>query len=96
MTEKPTKIILLCPVENPASLSAFVETCLLEGVELIAVFGDGCEAVHDLIDDIIVGDGSKDGRFIATTWHEDEALSDVIEFVQTFGEHEASIRKVRL
>ena len=96
MTGKPTKIILHCPLGHPALLNDFVETWLTDGVELIAVFGAGSEDVHDLIDDIIVGDGSVDCRFITTTWHDNETLSEVIDFASTFGKAEDAIKQVRL
>ncbi|MBU1385735.1 MAG: hypothetical protein KKG14_02275 [Alphaproteobacteria bacterium] len=51
---------------------------------LIAVWGEGCGAVEDLIDEIVVGDGSDDNRFITTSAHEGEALDDVIEFARNW------------
>jgi hypothetical protein len=91
-----TKIILHCPLDHPAVLNDFVETWLADGVELIAVFGAGAEDVHDLIDDMIAGNGSDEPRFVATTWHDRETLSDVIDFATTFGNAEAIIKQIRL
>jgi hypothetical protein len=96
MTSKPTKIILHCPLGHPAVLNDFVETWLAEGVELIAVFGAGSEAIHDLIDDMILGNGSGDSRFVTTSWHDSETLSEVIDFAATFGSTEAAIKQVKL
>ena len=84
MAYKP-KIVLQAPLKEEALLPAFVETCLGDGVELIAVVGEGCEAIHDHIDDLIVGDGSDGNRFIITTWHPDELLEEVLEFADIFG-----------
>jgi len=54
------------------------------GVALIAVWGEGCRAVEDLIDEIVVGDGSDDSRFITTSAHQGETLENVIEFARNW------------
>ena len=84
------RIVLQVPVRLSASLKSFVEACLSDGVELIAVIGAGCEDVHDLIDDIIVGGGSDDSRFIATTWHPGESLDQVVEFAGAYRSEDPS------
>lgn len=84
------KIVLRCPISNPASLEPFVERCLRDGVVLIAIVGDDSAAVEDAIDEIIVGDGSEPSRFIATTCHRDESLADVVEFASRFDEQAGS------
>jgi hypothetical protein len=67
-----------------------------EGVKLIATLGPGCEAVHDQIDDILIYDGLGTPEcLIVTTWHGDETLEEVIEFVSDFGNN-GNIRQVRL
>jgi len=84
MRYKP-KVVLQTPVSSAAALADFVEDCLRDGVELIAVCGEGCEDVHDLIDDLIVGDGSEEKRFIATSWHTGELLDEVLDFADICG-----------
>ena len=74
------RVILHCPISDPALLERFVEDCLQRGVALVAVVGPGCEAVHDALDDLIIGDGANGTRFIVTTWHEDETLEEVRKF----------------
>jgi hypothetical protein len=76
------KIVLKLPMANPHVLASFVEACLKDGVELIAVVGPDCENVHDLIDDFIIGDGSNDKRSIVTSWHTDEPFDEVLEFAR--------------
>lgn len=85
MAYKP-KIVLHSPLRSDAPLAEFVEACLRDGVQLIAVCGEGCEEVHDLIDDLIIGDGSDDSRFILTSWHTGEPLDEVVEFASICGE----------
>jgi hypothetical protein len=83
MAYKP-KIVLEVPLGDQERLAPFVEACLIDRVELIAVVGDGCEQVHDQIDDIIVGNGADDSRFIVTSWHTGETLADALEFAEIF------------
>jgi hypothetical protein len=44
-------------------------------------FGHDCEIWHDIIDETCVGDGAGEERFIMTTWHDDEPIEDVIDFL---------------
>jgi hypothetical protein len=75
-------IVLQSPLSNPSNLPRFVEACLRDGVELIAVVGPECEALEDEIDCLIVGNGSDDTRFIMTSSHADETLEDAIAFAR--------------
>lgn len=97
MAGNRSKIVLICPLRDSATLLDFVEACLRERVELIAVHGPGCETVHDEIDALLIGDGSAgDERFISTTWHGDESLEEVVEFASAFGSNNGIVRQVRL
>ena len=54
-------------------------------MRLICVLGPGCEQVHDVIDEIIVGDGSGAAcQDITTTWHTGETVAEVREFACQF------------
>jgi hypothetical protein len=77
------KIILHTPLADPAKLGSFVEACLDDGVVLIAAVGPDASLVDDLIDGVVVGDGSDPRRFekITTTFHPDESLEEVLNFV---------------
>ena len=75
-------IILHSPLSDERLLDQFVEDCLRDAVSLIAVVGPGCERIEEMIDWIVVGDGSDDERYVTTSSHPDEPLSDVIEFVE--------------
>jgi hypothetical protein len=76
------KIILHSPVSDEAVLDQFVEQCLRDQVSLIAVVGPGCMRLEDVIDEIVVGDGSDPGAFICTTSHPDERFRDVVDMVE--------------
>jgi len=76
------KIILHSPVSDEALLDDFVERCLRDEVSLIAVVGPGCARLEDVIDEIVVGDGSDPGRFVCTSSHPDEPFDEVVNMVQ--------------
>ena len=77
----PPKVILHTPLADPAKLDSFVEACLTDGVVLIAVFGSDSDKVEDLIDELVVGDASDEGRFVMTSSHRNEPLDEVLDFV---------------
>jgi hypothetical protein len=75
------KIVLQLPISNPDLLPSFVETCIRDGVTLIAIVGEGCRKTEDIIDELIVGDGSDKSRFcVSTTSHPGETVEEVMEF----------------
>ncbi|HWU27374.1 MAG TPA: hypothetical protein VN154_13330 [Rhizomicrobium sp.] len=74
------KIVLCVPLKDGKALEPFVEDCLRDKVVLIAVVGDGCRHVEDLIDDIVVGDGSDPRRFVVTSSHPEESVEEVVNF----------------
>jgi hypothetical protein len=75
------KIILHSPVLDERVLDGFVEPCLRDVVSLIAV-GPSCARREDVIDEIVVGDGSDPNRFVCTTSHPGEPFGDVVNMVE--------------
>ncbi|WP_315764365.1 MULTISPECIES: hypothetical protein [unclassified Bradyrhizobium] len=91
------KLVLGLPISDLRILDSFVERCIRDRVCLIAVVGPDASKVHDIIDEIIVGDGSDPSRFIATTFHEDEAIEDVLDFARLYEqERDERVQLVRL
>lgn len=91
------KIILHVPVSDEALLDGFVEQCLADGVSLIAIVGPGCSRIEDIIDEIVVGDGSNPERFLCTTSHPDEPLDDVRNMARWWEmERNDPVQEVRL
>ncbi|SMH42003.1 hypothetical protein [Mesorhizobium australicum] len=88
MTYAP-RIVLCSPLTDPSSLEAFVEACLADGVELIAIGGSGAQELEDEIDWIIVGDGEDRSRFIVTTAH------DTVEEAREFAAVNLGQRRVQ-
>jgi hypothetical protein len=80
MSYAPT-IVLQLPISNPALLPSFVEACIRDGVALIAVVGNGCSEIEELIDELVVGDGSDKSRFIVTSCHPSETVEEVMRIV---------------
>ena len=81
MTYAP-KIVLRLPISDLDLLDFFVEECLRDGVSLIAIVGTGASKIDDIIDELVVGDGSDPGRYITTAFHEDATLEEVLEFAR--------------
>lgn len=83
------KYILHCPISDESRLDAFVEQCLAEKASLLAIFGPDSRRIEDIVDEIIVGDGSNEHRFMCTTSHPDETFEDVLEFVRIHDQEQA-------
>ena len=91
------KIILHSPVEDEGLLPAFVEQCLADGVSLLAIFGPHSDELEDIIDWLVVGDGSDATRFLCTTSHPSELFDDVLNMVETWEfERGDRVQEVRL
>lgn len=76
------KVILHSPISDEQRLDAFVEQCLLDEVALIAVVGPDCSRIEDIIDEIVVGDGSDPERFLCTTSHPNHPFDEVVNMVE--------------
>lgn len=83
------KVVLICSAGYELALDQMVEDFLRDSVALVAVMGKDCAKVEDIIDDLIVGDGSNPERFIVTTSHPGESLKDVIAFAELFSTNPA-------
>ena len=44
-------------------------------------YGNDCQAWHDAIDLAGVDAGGPEDRFLMTTWHDDEPIEDVVDFL---------------
>jgi hypothetical protein len=82
-----SKIVLSCPNGATPKLATLVEEFIQQGVTFIAVVGNECGRVEDLIDEIVVGDGTQD-RFILTSSHPNEGIVEAVAFARSLtGEH---------
>ncbi|HEY1708656.1 MAG TPA: hypothetical protein VGG10_10365 [Rhizomicrobium sp.] len=60
-----------------------MENCISDGVIFIGVVGKDCSRIEDVIDEIVVGDGSDDARDILTSSHPDESLESAVAFARS-------------
>ena len=93
----PPKLVLELPLSDEKLLASFVEDCLRDGVSLIAIVGEGASRVDDLIDELVVGDGSDPDRYVTTSMHADESVEQVVEFAKSWeAELGQAIQRVNL
>jgi hypothetical protein len=78
------KIILHAPPWHSPKLESFVEKCIQDKVVLVCVIGDDCARVEDVIDELVVGDGANPTRFLHTTSHPHESISEVRKFAEAW------------
>jgi hypothetical protein len=74
------KIVLHCPTGYQERLDQMVERFIEDRVIFVGVVGEDCARIEDIIDELVVGDGSDESRFILTSSHPDESLSEAVEF----------------
>ena len=79
------RIVLRCSPGAAGRVAPLVEAWLRGGVRFVAVAGHDCERIEDLIDEIVVGDGSGPDRFLLTSAHPGEAIEDVVRFAEALG-----------
>jgi hypothetical protein len=92
-----SKVVLHCAAGEPKGLDALVETFLKDGVKFVGVVGKDASRIEDIIDEIVVGDGSDDSRFILTSSHESETLEEALEFARMLtGEYAGEVQLVEV
>lgn len=63
------------------TLSAVAEASIERGCYWFGAWGPDCERVHDIVDEVILGDGTRPPLgAVLTTWHDDEPLGEVLSF----------------
>lgn len=76
------KIVLHSRAGYRPEMDALIEQFIRDGVKFVGVVGEDCVKIEDIIDEIVVGDGSKD-EFILTSSHPGESLEEVIRFARS-------------
>jgi hypothetical protein len=77
----PKKIVLHCSHGYDPRLDALVDAFIRDGVRFIAVVGQDCERVEEIIDELVVGDASQD-HDILTSSHPGEAIEAAVAFAR--------------
>ena len=61
-----------------------VEDFIRDGVMFVGVVGEDCSRVEDIIDELVVGDGTRDYDLL-TSSHPNETVDEVVQFAQGLG-----------
>lgn len=77
-----TKVVLHCPTGCHIGLDQLVEQFIADGVKFVGVVGHDCQLVEDLIDELVVGDGSDPRRFLLTSSHPCESVEEALGFAR--------------
>lgn len=77
------RIVLHCRSGYRAELDEMVEKFIRERVAFVGVVGEDCVKVEDIIDELVVGDGSDPSRFILTSSHPYETINEVVVFAES-------------
>ncbi len=63
------------------TIARVAERMLASGLIWVCVWGPDCERVHDIFDEVHVGDGATEPSFtLMSTWHDDEPLEEALWF----------------
>jgi hypothetical protein len=90
--------LLLLDANSPASvsLSQFAEQLLRAGCVYLCAWGPGCEYVHDVFDDTIVGLEVHSGLHLGTvmtSWHSQESLSETVDFFARWAQPDEELKE---
>ena len=91
-------LLLVCDARSRSveDISALSRASLFAGMHWFSSWGPACERVHDIVDEVIVdlaiegedraaalGQPAPARDLVTTTWHDDEPLSEAVEFFWT-------------
>lgn len=97
MNENTKKVILHSINGYNKKYDALLQNLIDEKILLFCTVGKDCELWHDVMDELIVGDGTTDSDFdIITTWHKGESLDEVIQFAGKFEIEEIQSGKIKI
>jgi hypothetical protein len=67
---------------TPGDLGTFCGYLLRSGCAYLCAWGPGCERVHDIMDEVIVGENPPQTYVgcVMTTWHAKDSLQDALEY----------------
>jgi hypothetical protein len=92
----PKKIVLHCRTGYSPRLDTLIEGFIRDGVIFIGVVGADCAKVEDIIDEIVVGDGSRDYHML-TSSHPDESVEEAVCFADSLtGEFEGKAHVIEV
>ena len=68
--------------DSSAVTSAMMRKLLRLGCVYLSCWGQGCERRHDIMDEVLIGEGNAEWQDhgIATTWHAEDSLAEALDF----------------
>jgi hypothetical protein len=85
----PKKIVLHCPHGCQPRIDTLVSEFMRDCVSFVGVVGQDCTTVEDIIDELVVGDGTREPYFMLTSSHPGETVAEAVEFAQSLTEEYA-------
>ena len=90
------KLVLHCPNGYEMRLDAMVEDFIRDGVAFVGVVGKDCSKVEDIIDELVVGDGSRNYSLL-TSSHNGQSIEEAVQFAKALsGEFAGEVQVVEL
>jgi hypothetical protein len=78
-------------------LKVLVEAFIADGVAFVGVAGKECDRVEAVIDELVVGDGADESRYILTSSHPMETLEQAVAFARSLtGKYAGDVQVVEL
>ena len=74
------KIVLHITSADISELDSVIERFMSEGIIFVGVVGPGASDVEDLIDEIAVGDGTREPYSLLTSSHEGSTVEEALAF----------------
>jgi DNA-binding MurR/RpiR family transcriptional regulator len=75
------KIVLHSLSGYSMELDGLVEQFLKDDARIVAVCGVDCSTLDDIVDELVVADGSNPSRELLTSFHPDESVEEVMYFL---------------
>jgi len=91
------KIVLHCPRGYQPRVDTLVSEFMRDGVAFVGVVGHDCARIEDIIDELVVGDGTREPYSMLTSSHPDETVADAVEFAETLtGEYAGEVHVIEV
>jgi hypothetical protein len=91
-----SKVILHCTGRDRSRLDDLVKRFVRDGVKFVGVVGVDCPLVEDMVDELIVGDGSESYDLL-TSSHPQETVEQAVEFARSLsGDYSGEVQVVEL
>jgi hypothetical protein len=91
------KIVLVSRAGYDPRLDELVRQFVDNGVKFVGVVGVDCELIEEIIDELVVGDGSDRTAYILTSAHPRETVVKAIKFAEGLdGDYAGQVQVVEL